>query len=134
MLLLVARRGDLAVSTRKMTGEAAQANHNKHVIYFFCPPEQLVAVLAHPGLDVVARHVVPRQAVVVEVVQHGDARLVVAVLAELSVYYFTIKYTGITNLFHFSIFLNIFFHDLNFLLYTPRRCRRCRSRRTLGFI
>ena len=40
--------------------------------------EQLVAVLADEGLEVVAGHVVPVDAVVVEVVQDGQARLVVA--------------------------------------------------------
>lgn len=39
--------------------------------------EQLVAVLAHERLDVVARHVVPLDAVVIEVVQDRQARLVV---------------------------------------------------------
>lgn len=39
--------------------------------------EELVAVLAHEGLHVVAGHVVPLDAVVVEVVQDGQAGLVV---------------------------------------------------------
>lgn len=39
--------------------------------------EELVAVLAHEGLHVVAGHVVPLDTVVVEVVQDGQAGLVV---------------------------------------------------------
>lgn len=39
--------------------------------------EELVAVLAYEGLDVVTRHVVPLDAVVVKVVQDGQTRLVV---------------------------------------------------------
>jgi len=47
--------------------------------------EQLIRVLADPGFDVVAGDVVPLDAVVVEVVEDGDAGLVGAVLAELPV-------------------------------------------------
>lgn len=39
--------------------------------------QELLAVLAHEGLHVVARHVVPLDAVVVEIVQDGQAGLVV---------------------------------------------------------
>lgn len=39
--------------------------------------EELLAVLAYEGLHVMARHVVPLDAVVVEVVQDGQAGLVI---------------------------------------------------------
>jgi len=47
--------------------------------------EKLLAVFAHPGFDVMAGYVVPHDAIVVEVVEHCDAGLIVAVLSELPV-------------------------------------------------
>ena len=47
--------------------------------------EQLVRVLAHPGLLVVAGHVVPLDAVVVEVVEDADAALLAGALVVLAV-------------------------------------------------
>lgn len=47
--------------------------------------QELIGVLAHPGLDVVAGNVVPFDAIVVEVVENGDAGLVGAGLGELAV-------------------------------------------------
>ena len=47
--------------------------------------EQLVAVLADDGLGVAALHVVPLDAVLVEVVQDGDARLVLPALPLLPI-------------------------------------------------
>lgn len=47
--------------------------------------QKLIGVLAHPGLDVVAGNVVPFDAIVVEVVEDGDASLVGASLRELAV-------------------------------------------------
>lgn len=47
--------------------------------------QQLVGVLAHHGLLVVAGHVVPRDAVVVHVVEDGQTRLGGAVDVELGV-------------------------------------------------
>jgi len=40
--------------------------------------EELVTVLAHEGLHVMAGNIVPLDAVVVEIVQNGQARFVVA--------------------------------------------------------
>jgi len=39
--------------------------------------EELLAVLAHEGLHVMACHVVPFDAIIVEIVQNGQAGLVV---------------------------------------------------------
>lgn len=54
--------------------------------------EQLVRVLADEGLQVVARHVVPLDPVVVEVVQDAQARLVVAL--------HTLVTTGVITILH----------------------------------
>jgi len=48
-------------------------------------PQQLFGVFTHPGLDVVAGYIVPFDTIIVEIVEDGDASLIIAGLAELPV-------------------------------------------------
>jgi len=47
--------------------------------------EKFFGILTHPGFDVVAAHIMPLDAIAVEVVQDGNTSLVGSILAELAV-------------------------------------------------